>query len=76
MFAGAYAPNAGGVQQHTGGGYYGNGAAAGAGGSGNGAPRHERQYYPRGNFGGAAGELASMEQPLRLEACTLVSPMA
>ncbi|XP_033172299.1 ATP-dependent RNA helicase dbp2 [Drosophila mauritiana] len=55
MFAGAYAPNAGSVQQHTGGGYYGNGAAAGAGGSGNGAPRHERQYYPRGNFAGAAG---------------------
>ncbi|XP_017085327.1 ATP-dependent RNA helicase dbp2 [Drosophila eugracilis] len=55
MYAGAYAPNAGGVQQHTGGGYYGNGAAAGAGGGGNGAPRHERPFYPRSNFAGAAG---------------------
>jgi len=55
MYAGAYAPNAGGVQQHTGGGYYGNGAAASAGSGGNGAPRHERPYYPRSNFAGAAG---------------------
>ncbi|XP_017056140.2 ATP-dependent RNA helicase dbp2 [Drosophila ficusphila] len=58
MYAGAYAPNAGGVQQHTGGGYYGNGAAAAAGGGGNGAPRHDRPYYPRSNFAGAAGGAA------------------
>ncbi|KAH8269834.1 hypothetical protein KR026_005327 [Drosophila bipectinata] len=55
MYAGAYAPNAGGVQQHTGGGYYGNGGqgGAGGGGGGGGGPRHERPYYPRNNFAGA-----------------------
>ncbi|KAH8287773.1 hypothetical protein KR054_012672 [Drosophila jambulina] len=56
MYAGTYAPNAGGVQQHTGGGYYGNGAAGGAGG-GNG-PRHERPFYPRNSFAGAGGAAA------------------
>ncbi|KAH8420527.1 hypothetical protein KR009_011107 [Drosophila setifemur] len=52
MYAGAYAPNAGGVQQHTGGGYYGNGGQGG-GSSAGGGPRHERPYYPRSNFAGA-----------------------
>ncbi|EDW78246.1 uncharacterized protein Dwil_GK16276, isoform C [Drosophila willistoni] len=56
MYAGAYAPTAGGIQQHTGGGgYYGNGAgAAGAAGG----PRHERPFYTRNNYPGAANGAA------------------
>ncbi|XP_030378025.1 ATP-dependent RNA helicase dbp2 [Scaptodrosophila lebanonensis] len=51
MYAGAYAPNAGGVQQHSGG-YYSNGG-------GSTGPRHDRPFYPRGNFA-AAGNGAAM----------------
>ncbi|EDW31056.1 GL15248 [Drosophila persimilis] len=57
MYAGAYAPNTGGVQQHTGGGYYGNGAVAGAGGNGQ---RRDRLCYPRNNFAGAGSGAASL----------------
>lgn len=59
MYAGAYAPNAGGVQQQHTGGYYGNGGGGAAAGGGNG-PRHDRPYYPRNNFATAAGNAAAL----------------
>ncbi|XP_030566134.1 ATP-dependent RNA helicase dbp2 [Drosophila novamexicana] len=59
MYAGAYPPNAGGVQQQHTGGYYGNGGGGAAAGGGNG-PRHERPYYPRNSFAGAAGNAAAL----------------